>query len=124
MVQTVDLYGDGGSIFSEQFIAQSVTSTGPLGDLTVLATQGLNNVTAPSIFGNIAAAGPIFGTIQTTGVRTDPVTGATSQIPADLGRVYVVPAGGRNLQPYVTATTIEGQGIRTASPAGSSAAAT
>ena len=67
-------------------------------------------MTAPSIFGNIAAAGPIFGTIQTTGVRTDPVTGATSQIPADLGRVYVVPAGGRDLQPYVTATTIEGQG--------------
>ena len=72
VVQSVDLYGDGGSIFSKQFIAQSVTSTGPLGDLTVLASQGLNNVTAPSIFGNIAAQGPLFGTIQTTGVRTDP----------------------------------------------------
>jgi hypothetical protein len=57
VVQSVDLYGDGGSIFSEQFIAQSITSTGPLGDLTVLASQGLNNVTAPSIFGNIAAQG-------------------------------------------------------------------
>jgi hypothetical protein len=109
VVQTVGLYGDGGSIFSNQFIAQSVTSTGPLGDLTVLAQEGLNNVTAPSIFGNISAAGPLFGTIQTTGVRTDPVTGATTQIPANLGRAYVVPAGGRVLQPYVTATTIEGQ---------------
>ena len=109
VVQTVDLYGDGGSIFSKQFIAQSVTSTGPLGDLTVLASQGLNNLTAPSIFGNISAAGPIFGTIQTTGVRTDPVTGVTSQIPADLGRAYVVPPSGRSLKPYVTTTTIEGQ---------------
>lgn len=109
VVQSVDLYGDGGSIFSRQFIAQSVTSTGPLGDLTVLAPQGLNNVTAPSVFGNIAAAGPLLGTIQTTGVRTDPVLGTTSQVPADLGRAYVVPAGGRVRQPYVTATTIEGQ---------------
>ncbi len=48
-------------------------------------TQGLNNVTAPSIFGNIAAAGPLFGTIQTTGVRTDPVTGATSADPGGPG---------------------------------------
>ncbi len=110
VVQSVDLHGDGGSILSEQFIAQSVTSTGPLGDLTVLGAQGLNNVTAPSIFGNISAAGPLFGTIQTTGVRTDPVTGATSEVPADLGRVYVVQPGGRNAQPYVTATTIGGQG--------------
>jgi hypothetical protein len=110
VVQTVSLYGDGGSILSEQFIAQSVTSTGPLGDLTVLSPQGLNNVTAPSIFGNIAAAGPLFGTIQTTGVRTDPVTGATSEIPADLGRAYVVTPGGRSARPYVTATTIGGQG--------------
>ena len=39
VVQSVDLYGDGGSILSEQFIAQSVTSTGPLGDLTVLAPR-------------------------------------------------------------------------------------
>ena len=109
VVQSVDLYGDGGSIFSNQFIAQSITSTGPLGDLTVLAAQGLNNVTAPSIFGNIAAAGPIFGTIQTTGVRTDPVSGLTSQVPADLGRVYVVPPAGRSKQAYVTTTTIEGQ---------------
>jgi hypothetical protein len=110
VVQSVDLYGDGGSIFSEQFIAQSITSTGPLGDLTVLASQGLNNVTAPSIFGNIAAQGPLFGTIQTTGVRTDPVTGVTSQVPADLGRAYVVQPGGRAKQPYVTTTTVEGQG--------------
>ncbi len=108
-VQTVDLHGDGGSIYSGQFIAQSITSTGPLGDLTILSPLGLNNVTAPSIFGNIAASGPIFGTIQTTGVRTDPVTGAVTQVNADLGRVFVVPAGGRNLQPYVTATTIGGE---------------
>jgi hypothetical protein len=119
VVQSVDLYGDGGSIFSEQFIAQSITSTGPLGDLTVLANQGLNNVTAPSIFGNIAAQGPLFGTIQTTGVRTDPVTGATTQVPADLGRAYVVPIGGRNGgAPYVTTTTIEGQGQDSLSPTG------
>jgi FG-GAP-like repeat/FG-GAP repeat len=110
VVQSVDLYGDGGSILSGQFIAQAITSTGPLGDLTVLAPQGLNNVTAPSIFGNIAAAGPLFGTIQTTGLRTDPVTGATSVVAPDLGRVYVSKSGGRSGQPSVTATTIGGQG--------------
>jgi hypothetical protein len=110
VVQSVDLYGDGGSILSKQFIAQSVTSTGPLGDLVVLAPQGLNNVTAPRIFGNIAAAGPLFGTIQTTGVRFDPISGAPSNVSADLGRVYANQPGGRNIQPYVTATTIQGQG--------------
>jgi hypothetical protein len=108
-VRTVDLYGDGGSIYSGQFIARSITSTGPLGDLTDLSPLGLSNVTAPSIFGSIAASGPIFGTIQTTGVRTDPVTGAVTEVNADLGRVFVVPAGGRNLEPYVTATTVGGE---------------
>ena len=109
-VQTIDLYGDGGSILSEQPIAQSITSTGPLGDLTVTSVTGINNVTAPSIFGNISTSGPIYGTIQTTGIRTDPVTGATSSVSADLGRVFVVPAGGRNANPFVTATTLEGGG--------------
>ena len=51
----------------------------------------LPNVTAPSIFGSLLPCGPIpaTSTIQTTGIRTDPITGAVSQVPADLGRVYV-----------------------------------
>ena len=124
VVQSVDLYGDGGSIFSKQFIAQSVTSTGPLGDLTVLASQGLNNVTAPSIFGNIAAAGPIFGTIQTTGVRTDPVTGADLADPRESRPRLRRPA----LRPDPSAVRHHhddrGPGRGQLSPAGSSAAAT
>jgi hypothetical protein len=44
---------------------------------------------------NSAAAGPLCGTTQTTGVRTDPVFGLTSQAPADLRRVYVEAPAGR-----------------------------
>ena len=90
VVQTVALDGDGGSIQSDQFIVQAITSTGPLGDICVAACQGINNITAPSVFGSINTSGPIFGTIQTTGVRIDPITGASSNVSADLGRAYVV----------------------------------
>jgi hypothetical protein len=108
VVQTVALNGDGGSIQSEQFIAQAITSTGPLGDVCVAACQGINNITAPSIFGDITTDGPIFGTIQTTGVRIDPITGASSAVSADLGRAYVVtPSGPHCGKPYVTTTTIQ-----------------
>ncbi|MDR3638691.1 MAG: calcium-binding protein [Isosphaeraceae bacterium] len=108
IVQTIALNGDGGSIQSDQFIAQGITSTGPLGDVCVAACQGISNITAPSIFGNINTTGPIFGTIQTTGVRFDPITGAPSTVPADLGRAYVVtPSNPRCGKPYVTTTTIQ-----------------
>ena len=89
IIQTIDLRGDGGSIISNQWVAQGITSTGPLGDLAVNSTLGLTNVTAPSFFGNISSYGPITGTVQSTGVRVDPIFGTTSTVSADIGRAYV-----------------------------------
>ncbi|MHB1559304.1 MAG: beta strand repeat-containing protein, partial [Isosphaeraceae bacterium] len=109
VVQAIDLYGDGGSIQSALPFAttSTITSTGPLGDLLV---QGplTANVTAPSIFGSIIPqGGAITGTIQTTGIRTDPITGLTSQVPADLGRVYVDTTG---RTPILTSTIVRSSG--------------
>jgi hypothetical protein len=74
LVQSVALAGSGGSINSVRSIA-NITSTGPLGNITISASSGstvnnasgLGNVTAPSIFGsiNVTHAG-IYGVIQTT----------------------------------------------------------
>jgi Ca2+-binding RTX toxin-like protein len=110
IVQTVALNGDGGSIQSDLFIAKGITSTGPLGDVCVAAHEGINNITAPSIFGNINTSGAIFGTIQTTGVRIDPITAASSTVPADLGRAYVVTPRDPRCPPYVATTTIQAGG--------------
>jgi hypothetical protein len=66
VISTVGLAGDGGSMDTSQPITSSITSTGRLGDLTLSSSNGIPNVTAPSIFGNINSNGPIFGTIQTT----------------------------------------------------------
>ncbi|MFI5455223.1 MAG: beta strand repeat-containing protein [Isosphaerales bacterium] len=120
VIQTIGLRGDGGSIQTQQQIGSSnnnfqpyapftpsITSTGPLGD--VILQGPLPNVTAPSIFGSLLPGGPIpaTSTVQTTGIRTDPITSATSQVPADLGRVYVVttPQGS-----VVTATLVQANG--------------
>jgi hypothetical protein len=44
-------------------------------------------VTAPNILGNISVLkGGITGTIQTTGIRIDPITGTETAVNADLGR--------------------------------------
>jgi hypothetical protein len=107
VVQSIELRGDGGSIQTQQpFSAtSSITSTGPLGDLTVLSAQGINNVTAPSIFGSISTPGPITGLVQTTGQRTDPITSVvTTGVPADLGRLYVNTSG---KSPVVTCSTVQ-----------------
>ncbi len=119
-IESIGLRGDGGSIQTHQTIGStnntrhttapftpSITSTGPLGDVII---QGpLPNVTAPSIFGSLLPSGsiPATSTIQTTGIRTDPITSAISQVSADLGRIYVVtsPQG-----PVVTATQVQANG--------------
>jgi hypothetical protein len=107
VIQAVSLRGDGGSIQTQQPITQSITSTGPLGDLLLQGTLTAN-VTAPSIFGSIIPqGGPIAGTIQTTGIRTDPITAQTSQVPADLGRVYVTTT---NKGPVLTSTIVHAFG--------------
>jgi hypothetical protein len=109
VVQSIRMRGDGASISSGQYIASSITSTGPLGDLVLGSHQGITDVTAPSIFGSIASDGPITGTVQTTGLRTDPITGVTSQVPADLGRLYVDTTHPQD--PFVTATVVQSDGI-------------
>jgi hypothetical protein len=103
VMQNIFLEGDGGSLTTFQPIGNAstlpvqsfkafITSTGPLGDVSVLGF--MPSITAPSIFGSLVSSGNIPATsiIQTTGIRTDPITGNTSLVSADFGRVYVVPA--------------------------------
>ncbi|MGA2700304.1 MAG: hypothetical protein ABSH35_04325 [Isosphaeraceae bacterium] len=119
-IENISLCGDGGSIQTQLNVGSpedcslpktaftpAITSTGPLGD--VIIGGSLPNVTAPSIFGSIIPCGPIpsTSTIQTTGIRTDPITQATSQVPADIGRVYVTSTC---KGPVVTATTVQANG--------------
>jgi hypothetical protein len=103
VIQNVALRGDGGSLNSKEYIAGTIASTGPLGDVTVQSGLGINSITAPSIFGSITTPGAIAGTICTTGVRTDPITGATSTVAADLGRTFTTTVNGA---PVTTTTTI------------------
>ena len=86
-VASVGLSGDGGSVQTNQVISQSITSSGPLGDLYLNQNNTALNVTAPGIFGNIDLGGVLSGVIQTTGQRVDPVSGLTTAVPADLGSV-------------------------------------
>jgi hypothetical protein len=108
-VQTIDFRGDGASMVSGQYIAGGITSTGPLGDLT-FKSGPINNVTAPSIFGSIGPHGPIVGTIQTTGQRTDPITGVITSVPADLGRLFVTMTDNGPIE-VATTVTSKGQGL-------------
>jgi hypothetical protein len=86
-IQSIDLVGSGGAIQTALWIQASISSTGPLGDLILSATQGITaHVTAPSIIGNIDAQGGISGVIETSSgdigaTLTDPtrtITGVTS----------------------------------------------
>ncbi len=102
-IQSVAIRGDNAALSTAQTIAQCLTSTGPLGDFTVQGPLAAN-VTVPSVFGSITVnGGGISGTIQTNGIATNPITGATSCIVADIGRVYL--ASGVN-----TVTTIQASG--------------
>jgi len=90
-VTSINFFGDGASLDCLYSVAD-ITSTGPLGDITVRGTiaLGLGNITAPSIFGNInVTKAGITGIIQTTGIRIDPFTGGQSTVNADLGRLIV-----------------------------------
>jgi hypothetical protein len=92
-ITAVAFNGNGGSLLTGLPIAKSITSTGPLGDIDLTNGDGLTaSITAPTIFGNIlASTGPISGTIMTTGVETDPITGETSNIDASIGRLITTP---------------------------------
>jgi len=94
-VTQLSFVGDGASVNSTTVI-QNITSTGLLGDLTLqgdsrgASSNLLTNLTAPGVFGNIELeGGTITGTFQTTGVRIDPVTGATSAVSADIGSTII-----------------------------------
>ncbi len=89
LVQSVALSGADGSINSNYSIA-NITSTGPLGDVTVSGSAGstmdndagLGNITAPSIFGSIDVTNAgIYGVIQTTsGDIGETILGTNNQI--------------------------------------------
>ncbi|HEY9510108.1 MAG TPA: hypothetical protein VIV82_09635, partial [Verrucomicrobiae bacterium] len=69
-----------------QYAIANITSTGALGDVRIRGSQGLGGITAASIFGDInVLSGPIYGTIQTTGIRIDSVTGEETIVSGDLG---------------------------------------
>jgi hypothetical protein len=110
VVQSIAVRGDGASITTQQSFssAASISSTGPLGDLTLREPQGLYALTAPSVFGSVNINGPITGIAQTTGQRTDPITSVVTTVPADWGRLYVNTSG---KTPFVTATTIQSGGV-------------
>jgi hypothetical protein len=117
-MQIISLQGEGGSLTTFQPIGNtmtlpkkpfipSITSTGRLGDVSVLGA--MPSITAPMIFGSLVASGPIPATsiIQTTGMSIDPITGASSTVPADLGRVYVATS---NKGSVVTASVVQASG--------------
>jgi hypothetical protein len=118
VITEIDFVGDGGSVQTAQPIVPpsftdpkvfAITSTGPLGDLTLPASNGLGNVKAPAIIGNITIGGPILGTVQTTGLRTDPATGAVTQVPADLGLALTDGSGTIIGTTTITASAIPGR---------------
>jgi filamentous hemagglutinin len=110
-LERIDLIGDGGSISTNVNITGdasgvAITSTGPLGNLTLTGSQGLvGTVIAPSIFGNITVTGPITGAIETTGIRTDSITGAQANVAGDLGEIIENAQGN-----YTGSTTITTNG--------------
>ncbi len=95
-IQSVTLQGAGGAIQTGQWIQAAITSTGPLGDLILSATQGITaHVSAPTIIGNIdATLGPITAIVETTaGDFGRALTDATGKIT----KVTYVHSGSNNL---------------------------
>lgn len=105
VIQGVSLVGDGGSVQTGQWINGNITSTGPMGDISLQSTKGITcNVTATRIFGSVFSRyGPISGTIQTTGVRTDAISDVATAGNADWGRISTDRTGP---VPLVVDTTI------------------
>jgi hypothetical protein len=112
-ITALGLAGDYGSVSTNNQWVYAVTSSGPLGDLSLTSNQALYSVTAPSVYGSIDVPhAAITGTVQTTGVRTDPVTGLTTAVPATFGRIYTTTAGNTTTEQATfvhAANTISGQ---------------
>jgi len=85
-ISNIAIRGDGAAIDS-RFDVANITSTGSIGDVIIRGKVGLGNLTASGIFGNInVLAGSITGTVQTTGIRIDAITGAQSSVNGDIGQ--------------------------------------
>jgi hypothetical protein len=89
VIQGITILGDGASIQTFQWIDGPIVSTGPLGDLFLLNWQPVGDITAPSIFGTILSYAQYNGTIQTTGLWTNPISGVVSSIPGTFGETYL-----------------------------------
>jgi hypothetical protein len=105
-VISIAFSGDGGSVESSVPL-QSITSTGSLGDLYLDQGNTAVSVTASSVFGNIDLGGVLSGVIQTTGQRTDPVTGLVTTVSADLGTTHTVSTD-HGTTTQATTVTVEG----------------
>jgi hypothetical protein len=89
VVTSMDIFGNGAA-FDCQLSVDNVTSTGPLGNITVRGNQGLGNVTAPEIFGSIIVTkGSIFGVILTTGggIEADSLSDGSASWSGNIGDV-------------------------------------
>lgn len=93
VIRDAELQGDGGSMVTAGSL-QNLTSTGLLGDVVVNGPDGIGNITAPSIFGNIRAnRGAITGALSSTGIRIDPFTGDQTEVTANIGQLMTTSAG-------------------------------
>jgi hypothetical protein len=87
LITSLNLTGNGG-VIDTKIPVQNLTSNGSLGSVDLRAGKGeqLASLTATNITGNINLhGGTLTGTLQTTGVQTDPISGATAATSADLG---------------------------------------
>jgi hypothetical protein len=100
-INGITIQGDGASFTTFQSIDGPILSSGTLGDLNLLGSSSVPSISAASIFGTITSYQPYAGTIQTTGLDTNPITGVVSVIAGDLGRTYL------NAWNQVTTTTFE-----------------
>jgi hypothetical protein len=104
VIENLALLGNGASINTGASVA-NLTSTGAVHDIYIGGQGGLGNLTASAITGNITVAkGGITGTIQTTGILIDPITGAQTSVAGDIGAVVT----GKNNK--VSTTTITSKG--------------
>lgn len=91
-ITQLTIKGDDATVDSTVAV-QNLASTGSLVNLflrnnnnSTTGNVAVGNITVPSILGNVDFfTATLAGTLQTTGLRTDPVTGLVGSVPADLG---------------------------------------
>ncbi len=88
-ISGITIRGDGASITTRQPVNGPIVSTGSLGDLNLRGAGDIGDIVAASMFGDISPGSKITGSIVTTGLSTDPITGLVSQVAGDFGRIYL-----------------------------------